>query len=79
MDNCKTPFENGVCVSPCSNGMEPPTWDKGRFPAYCCRGHSRQVTDIDVLNRYALGGPGPWFQCRICKRTHPFDPTGAIA
>lgn len=79
MDTCKTPLENGVCMSPCTNGLEPPLWDRDKSPADCCRANSRLTTDNAVLNSYALGGPGPWFQCATCKRTHPFDPKGAIA
>lgn len=78
MDKCKTPLENGVCTSPCKTGNEPPVWDQARFPQECCRSSSRRVVDVDTLNRYSLGGNGHWWQCRVCKRTHPFDPTGVI-
>jgi len=32
------------------------------------------VTDPEQLTRYALAGPGPWWQCRKCYRASGFNP-----
>lgn len=77
-DTCSTPQDNGVCLT-CQSGQEVPFWDRDRAPQWCCRIHSRVITTAELIQRYALGGPGPWFICGVCSRTHPFDPTGAIA
>lgn len=47
----------------------------GFLPRDCCRQDSALVTSVDVRSRYALGGEAPWYQCRVCFRTHPFDPS----
>jgi hypothetical protein len=70
-DACATPGDNDTCM-PCRLGT--PRVETGFDPAPCCGDHSRPVTDPEVLARYALGGPGPWWQCRRCFRSHPFDP-----
>lgn len=73
-DACEVPLVNAVCTS-CRTGQPVPFWDQHRFPAECCTIKSKPVTDVVILNSYALAGPGPWFQCRSCGRTHPFDPS----
>lgn len=77
-DSCETPKENAVCMS-CRAGQPVPSWDLARYPQLCCEASSRMVTDVVVLNRYGLAGPGPWYFCHACGRTHPFKPGGATA
>ncbi len=73
-DTCTTPLDNGECLT-CSVDQPPPIWDTDWTPQDCCRTSVHLITDVDVLVRYRLGGPGPWFLCERCARTHPFDPT----
>jgi len=47
-----------------------PCWDQSTDPAECCFGNCEQVLDTDAIERYRLAGPGPWFQCKTCKRAH---------
>jgi hypothetical protein len=67
-DSCNTPGENGRCHV-CRN-VRRPVWAEGRDPRDCCWGNCEQVTDKVQIRRYALAGPGPWYQCRTCARTH---------
>lgn len=73
-DRCTTPKTNGLCQA-CKNGTDRATWDKDQDPRECCRTSSTLVTDGADITRYSLGGPGPWFRCKKCSRTHPYDPT----
>lgn len=66
-DNCNTPETNERCQN-CrgtTRGLMVP-----RDPQECCIGNCVQVTDPRELRRYSLAGPGPWFQCRTCVRSH---------
>lgn len=72
-DTCGTPAVNAECTT-CRTGQPPATWDRDYEPQSCCRRHAVLITTVDVLDRYSLAGPGPWFLCRECARTHPFDP-----
>lgn len=74
MDSCDMGSENGRCHS-CRTGKASPL-DSGRRPMACCRTESRLIDSPAILARYLLGGPGPWFLCQACHRTHPFDPKG---
>lgn len=84
-DSCTTPLANGHCPT-CRTGAPPTLLDRNHLPQECCRtvvlredgtklAQSRLITDKDELNKYALGGMAPWFRCRVCSRTHPFDPS----
>lgn len=73
MDSCPRPAQNGSCFS-CTTGKPMAHWDRSRMPVECCKTNAKRITDTAVLNSYSLGGPGPWFICRTCGRTHPFDP-----
>lgn len=72
-DACESPDLNERC-SKCRVGQERALWDQNSDPDRCCRTQSRQVTDAETVMRYKLGGPGPWFRCQKCSRTHSFDP-----
>jgi hypothetical protein len=51
-------------------------WERAYAPQKCCRSMARLATD-DEVERYKLGGPGPWWICSPghgCARTHPYDP-----
>lgn len=75
-DTCAFAYKNNLCGI-CRGSQTALTQeDLDRQPRDCCaNGGSRLVTDVDVLSRYNLGGDGPWFLCKNCARTHPFDPT----
>ena len=66
-DACPEPQTNHLCQA-CRGhrrGLITP-----RDPQECCLGNCEQVIAPDDLLRYALAGPGPWFQCRTCRRSH---------
>lgn len=67
-DACRDPHLNGRC--PSCKGVRRPVWMSSRDPADCCWGNCQQVTETKELRRYALAGPGPWYQCRTCARAH---------
>lgn len=72
MCNCTNPAVNERCQYCRTEGrLDHPVWEVGRFPKPCCTDNCRQVTDNDELIRYGLAGPGPWFQCKTCARSHP--------
>jgi hypothetical protein len=75
-DACDTPEENWRCLM-CRSGQERALWDQNSDPDECCRTLSRQVSDAETVMRYKLGGPGPWFRCDKCSRTHSFNPRSA--
>lgn len=75
--DCADPYVNGSCIS-CRTGHPVSTLRAGMLPVGCCIERSVRVTDVDTLSQYALGGPGPWYQCQVCKRTHPFDPSQGV-
>lgn len=68
---CKEPQLNRHCQEcrPVRPGPRP-TWDRSTDPAECCLDNCIQLVDTDELARYSLAGPGPWFQCKTCKRAH---------
>lgn len=69
--SCTTPGTNGRCqVCREVRPQVRPLWDRSSDPAECCIDNCEQVTDTDLIARYQLAGPGPWFQCRTCKRAH---------
>jgi hypothetical protein len=72
-DACQITDVNGRCMT-CRTGQSRPKWDRDGDPRPCCRATSRQATK-DERNRYRLGGPKPWWRCRTCARTHPFNPS----
>jgi hypothetical protein len=72
-DACATPFINGTCPEHQVLTRPRPLWDRNRDPRDCCRTNSREA-DHDTRQLYALGGTGPWWICRVCSRTHPYDP-----
>lgn len=65
-DNCVTPERNGRCQA--CRGVRRNNISV-RDPQECCMGMCVQVKDPDELKRYSLAGPGPWFQCKICRRS----------
>ena len=69
-DACGEASQNGHC-SACLTGHERPLWDKDLDPRPCCVG-SQMMEDRTEVVRYALGGPGPWYQCSTCSRQHPY-------
>lgn len=71
-DRCRDPGENGLCQL--CRGLERPRWETSFEPGDCCPEFSVLVRDSETLGRFNLAGPGPWFKCRACARTHPFDP-----
>lgn len=71
-DNCQTPADNDLC-EPCRGRRRTWTHHGGLFwldPSECCLDNTEVMTNVDDLLRYQCAGPGPWFQCRTCKRTH---------
>lgn len=70
--SCKTADINGTCSS-CRSGHERPLWDRDLDPVTCCFMNSKMVK-VEEVQRFALGGPGPWYRCRVCSRVHPSIP-----
>lgn len=73
-DACKDLKTNGMCFE-CRTGR--PGWGMlilHRLPVDCCRAHSRLTTE-DERYTYRLCGPKevPWYICRLCARTFPYD------
>lgn len=71
-DPCYTPERNGRC-RPCKGQRR--TWiDREGLssldPRECCIDNTQLLTTTDDLARFDCAGPGPWFQCRTCKRVH---------
>lgn len=66
-DNCRAPERNGRCQA-CRGQRRPLT--ATRDPQECCINNCQQVIHPDDLLRYALAGPGPWYQCITCRRAH---------
>lgn len=71
-DACFSPERNGRC-RPCTGRRR--TWVQPNGlhdldPRPCCHDNTQLVVDNDDLARFTLAGPGPWFQCQTCKRTH---------
>lgn len=73
MDACKNLHADELCF-PCRTGKPPSVYDASRLPLPCCATESRLITDPAELARYALAGAHPWWRCRRCSRTQPFDP-----
>lgn len=71
-DHCADPKANGLCQA--CRGMDRPRWEVSFDPGGCCAGESRLVKDAQTITSYGLAGPGPWYKCRVCARTHPFNP-----
>lgn len=74
-DTCKTPLVNARCMT-CRTGQPPTVLDRNHEPVACCLTDSKLIkdTDTDTLERYALGGLGPWWKCKTCSRCQPFNP-----
>lgn len=74
--NCAAAAVNGRCQRDMTEGrLGRASWERSRDPQDCCVNNTEQVVDNDMLIRYALAGPGPWFQCKQCFRAHPKPPT----
>lgn len=74
-DACDTPLVNARCSLHRSTNPRPRViWDTDLDPIECCRKHAIRA-DVDTRERYALGGPGPWWICPLCARTSPYNPT----
>lgn len=67
-DACEDVASNGRCHT--HRGARRPIWMSARDPQECCIGNCEMVADPDELHRYRLAGPGPWYQCKTCARTH---------
>lgn len=72
-DTCETPETNGRCRF-CRTG-ESSAYDDWRLPKDCCFGNCELLTDATWAEWAELAGPGPWYRCRSCRRTHgsPLD------
>lgn len=72
--------DNGQCET-CRTGRPRAPWETGRDPRPCCVDNTLLLTRNEDLVRYELAGPGPWFQCRTCKRSHrsPITTLGGTA
>ncbi len=71
-DNCFVPERNERCHS-CKSLRRPWVYSDGLSsydPRPCCVNNTELLTDPDSLLRFECAGPGPWFQCRDCKRCH---------
>ena len=66
-DCCETPEVNGSCML-CKSGRR--GLMASRDPRECCLGNCEQVIDRRDLNRFRLAGPGPWYRCKTCCRSH---------
>jgi hypothetical protein len=66
-DNCADPERNGRCPS-CRGTTRNNLLV--RDPQECCLDNCVQITDRDVLLAHKLAGPGPWFICKTCARSH---------
>lgn len=81
VDNCDDAVADGLCHLCASHGQTPdPWWPEAWLPDVCCLGESRWLDrtfryDRDVMADLRLAGPGPWYRCQGCGRTHPFDPS----
>lgn len=80
-DNCADPMHDALCSLCRSNGQTPdPWWPEARMPDICCLSDARSLDrnfkyDRDLMASLALVGAGPWYRCKTCGRTHPFDPS----
>lgn len=72
-DTCSTPLANGRCAT-CRLGHPAPQWEHDHQPQACCKEDSSLIWDKETMEKYHLGGPGPWFKCKTCSRCHPFNP-----
>lgn len=71
-DACSTPEQDERCIA-CQGR---PPWQyliDNRNPRDCCRETARLVTK-EEKDRFKLAGKHLWFKCKVCARTHPFDP-----
>lgn len=72
-DSCQSTAVNGRCYG-CRTGRSRSKWDQDFDPILCCRTDSALIKDKETLSRYNLAGPGPWYRCKTCSRTHPYRP-----
>lgn len=70
-DRCEEIDRNGRCHG--CRGARRPIWVAARDPRECCIGNCTQVLAVEQLVKYALAGPGPWFQCKTCARCHGWN------
>lgn len=81
VDHCGTPREDELCHLCRSHGQKrDPWWPEAWMPDICCLSDARRLDptfkyDRDHMGSLGLAGPGPWFRCQTCGRTHPFDPS----
>lgn len=73
MDACRSVGTDELCF-PCRTGKPPSVYDLSRLPQPCCHESSQPVRTPDEHARYALAGKHSWWRCRVCSRTHPFNP-----
>lgn len=65
---CRTPEVNGRCDI-CTRGAAGAYMDM-KAPRPCCFDNCELLTDTDWHDWLRLAGPGPWFQCKTCRRAH---------
>lgn len=70
-DACHRVEVDALCQK--CRGAERPLWDRNGDVSGCCTENARLCTP-DELKLYKLAGIRSWFRCRICSRTHPFNP-----
>lgn len=66
-DACQDVGTNGPCQL--HRGVRRPVWVQARDPQECCIDNCELVAGDDLV-LYRLAGPGPWFQCKTCRRAH---------
>ena len=66
-DTCESPENNEHCQR--CRGVKRELM-RHRDPQECCIGNCVQIFTRTEIMRYALAGPGPWYQCRTCARCH---------
>lgn len=73
-DACDTPMLNARCSEHRERTPRRRVlWDRAFDPVECCRTHAVEAS-VEAREAYALGGPGPWWQCTVCARPIPYDP-----
>lgn len=76
--NCEEPERNGPCQG-CRTPHERALWDRNHDPKECCA-TAQMVTDPEMIARYRLGGPGPWYRCqnKTCRRINGVQGPGKV-
>lgn len=67
-DCCAQTEVNGLCQL--CRGAGSRAYAEPMDPRECCLDNCEQVLTTDEMLRFHLAGPGPWFKCKTCARTH---------